>query len=64
MRLENWERVWVSKEQGLSYLTGLVYDDTKGRFYDGQVIHTSLVEQLTDDKVYTLNSVYELGKKL
>ncbi len=58
--LKNWKRVWIDKEEDLSYMTGEVYGDTRGRFCDGQVIHTSLVVRVEDEMVLTLNSVYKL----
>ena len=47
--------------QGVIYW-GFIYGDTKGRFRDGAYIHTSLVEKREEQTIYTLNSVYELGK--
>lgn len=41
---------------------GNVYGDIRERFADGHWIHTSLVDKVEDDLVYTLNSTYKLGK--
>ena len=43
---------------------GKIYGDTKRRFVNGTTIHTSLVLRVEDGKVYTLNSVYKLGKQM
>ena len=52
-------------------IEGLIYGDTKGRFYDGQLIHTSYVLLKAEDFlklkegdiIETRNSTYKLGKK-
>lgn len=60
-RLEKWE---IHQD----YLVGCIYDDAKGRFPNGLVIHTSAVIELVDgtpikkgDVVTTKNSHYLLG---
>ncbi len=58
-RLENWE---IEKTRYGQIYWGNVYDDVRNRFYDGCYIHTSLVERREGQLIYTLNSVYELGK--
>jgi hypothetical protein len=62
MRLEGWV---FMPEAG--WLVGYVYEDEKGRFRDGEYIHTSQVKQ--DPKTFkkgidvkTKYSVYELGE--
>ena len=55
--IENW---WI--ERGV--VRGLIHGDAKGRFPDGRLIHTSLVQEGPDSDgvVLTLNSAYKLGK--
>lgn len=43
-----------------SVYVGRIYNDSKGRFVDGQIVRTSLVEKVDGDLVYTMNSVYKL----
>lgn len=65
-RLENWYFDPI-----FDIIWGNLYDDSKGRFYDGQWIHTSSIPKLKElrpkfrkgYKVRTLNSIYLLGKK-
>lgn len=45
--------------QGLVAI-GRVYGDTKGRFFDGEEIRTSLIKNIDKDKLVTLNSVYQV----
>ena len=40
---------------------GRIYNDKKGRFEDGEYIHTSVVESVEGNIVRTKNSVYELS---
>lgn len=42
------------------YFTGRIYKDKEGRFPDGTLIRTSLIESLEDDVLTTKNSVYKL----
>ena len=56
-RLENWV-----KDRIFKIYWGNIYGDVRGRFVDGTRIHTSDVEYVKDNKVYTLNSIYELGE--
>lgn len=58
-RLENWR---IEKTRYGQIYWGNVYGDAKGRFYDGQHIHTSLVVKREGQVIYTLNSVYQLGR--
>lgn len=39
---------------------GNIYDDRKGRFNDGTVIHTSAIKKQEDDVIWTRNSVYRI----
>lgn len=39
---------------------GNIYDDRKGRFNDGTVIHTSAINKQEDDVIWTRNSVYRI----
>ena len=39
---------------------GNIYDDRKGRFNDGDSIHTSAIEKQEDDVIWTRNSVYRI----
>lgn len=39
---------------------GSIYDDRKGRFPDGHVIHTSAINKQEDDVIWTRNSVYRI----
>lgn len=63
MILENWSVENVTEEEFMIW--GYVYGDTKGRFYDGQYIHTSGIkygEALDKGSVVnTRNSTYTLG---
>ena len=52
--LENWYK------RGEVYC-GQIYGDTKGRFQDGEMIHTSRVVSRDDYTIRTLNSIYTLG---
>jgi hypothetical protein len=56
-RLENWV-----KDRIFKIYWGNIYGNVRGRFVDGTRIHTSNVEYVKDNKVYTLNSIYELGE--
>lgn len=56
-RLENWR--WSPLEH---VYWGNIYDDIRGRFFDGQYIHTSYVICAEGDIAHTLNSTYKLGK--
>lgn len=39
---------------------GNIYNDRKGRFNDGTVIHTSAITKQEDDVIWTRNSVYRI----
>lgn len=64
-RLENWVRDPIFR-----IIWGNVYDDSRGRFPDGTLIHTSDIDvkELSNasegECVDTLNSRYLLGKPL
>lgn len=62
--LENWYIQKYPRFDGYIIL-GNIYGDTKGRFYEGQFIHTSLIDNKVKPKkgkiVPTLNSKYKLG---
>lgn len=58
-KLENW---WIQKYPQGEIYWGNIYNDAKGRFRDGIYIHTSLILKRENQIIYTLNSVYELGK--
>lgn len=53
-RLENWVRVG-------EVIYGTVYEDSKGRFQDGDDIVTSRLVSVDDNIVKTMNSTYKLG---
>ena len=49
------------RPQGSGYiLVGQVYEDVRGRFYDGEVIRTSRVVSEDGPIVLTANSIYEV----
>jgi hypothetical protein len=51
-------------EDGLEYslvVLGNIYNDSK--WFDGESLRTSLVVNITDEYVETLNTIYKLGKK-
>jgi hypothetical protein len=59
---------WVIQERGLEEFVvwGHVYDDTRERFPDGTMIHTSGIRSRPlkeGDVVTTRNSTYLLGEK-
>ena len=57
--LENW---W--KDPFFKIVWGQIYDDIKGRFPDGTLIHTSDIVSWEDEYfINTLNSRYSLGNK-
>lgn len=58
--LKNWFPR-VTYDGGI-YFVGVIYNDTKGRFADGSLIHTSMVRRVdfTTGVVETKNSVYNL----
>jgi len=57
--LRNWRRSHMGT---FTILWGNVFGDTKGRFYDGTWIHTSIVRTIENKSdrliVYTENSIY------
>lgn len=63
-RLENW--FWDEKH---NIVWGDLYEDTRGRWREGQHIHTSWVQSHIEgqaregDVIETLNSTYLLGKE-
>ena len=68
-RLENWSvgNLWDGYQvPGLleNQLRGIVYDDEKNRFEDGERITTSLLKELNvkDKYAQTLNTKYILGE--
>jgi hypothetical protein len=54
------------KHQG-DHLSGMIYGDTRGRFKDGDCIHTSRIQRERGDIFETLYSTYKVefaeGKK-
>ena len=62
--LENWME---NTHDNYTIVTGEVYNDTKNRFPDGILIHTSYVvsgDLLEGSTITTRNSTYLLGKRL
>lgn len=59
-RLENWMR--QDYGGGAYVYVGNLYEDVNQRWWDGVNIRTSRVKKVEDDLVYTLNSIYRLGK--
>lgn len=43
-----------------SYFTGHIYGDIRRRWADGFYIHTSMVDRVEGDLVYTRNSIYKI----
>ena len=66
MRLENWSVVshpwspYQPPELATIQIHGEVYGNP--RFFDGEPITTSTVQDVIGNQVHTLNSVYELGQ--
>ena len=60
-RLEQWAIHDIGRFQ---VATGLVYEDTKGRFHDGAYIQTSAIVAIDEgESITTRNSFYVLGEK-
>lgn len=53
-RIENWVRVG-------DVIYGEIYEDSKGRFVDGEGIVTSRIVSADNDTVQTVNTLYKLG---
>lgn len=53
-RLENWVRVG-------DVIYADIYEDSKGRFVDGEGIVTSRIVSIDNDTVQTKNTLYKLG---
>lgn len=53
-RIENWVRVG-------DVIYGEIFEDSKGRFEDGEGIVTSRLVSVKDDIAETVNTVYKLG---
>lgn len=53
-RIENWVRVG-------DVIYGEIYEDSKGRFVDGEGIVTSRIISADNDTVQTMNTLYKLG---
>lgn len=53
-RIENWVRVG-------DVIYGEIFEDSKGRFKDGDGIVTSRLVSVKDDIAETVNTVYKLG---
>lgn len=53
-RIENWVRVG-------DVIYGEIYEDSKGRFADGDGIVTSRIISTDNDTVQTVNTLYKLG---
>ena len=60
MRLENWKKIDCGM---FSVISGQIYGDTRGKFFDGETVTTSAVHEIVDGKAKTLNSEYVLGKR-
>ena len=60
--LTQYQEVFVRDRNGTAgtIYMGLIWDDTRGKFSDGTLVQTSLVQKVEDNLVYTLNSVYKL----
>lgn len=52
--------VRLLSREGWTIAIGIVYKDSKGRFYDGEEIRTSKIVALSGDVLITLNSTYKL----
>lgn len=53
------DETWFGKKQPI--LVGKLHGDAKGRFRDGEVVHTSMiVRELPGDVFQTKNSVYRV----
>ena len=52
-------------DKGGYYCVGYIYGDTKGRFRDGELIHTTKVEEidLRSGSIATLNSIYKIASE-
>lgn len=69
-RLENWSvgtgyaRRYRAPEIQSMYISGVIYDDEKGRFEDGKEISTSMIHELNLNEGYaqTRNTKYTLGE--
>lgn len=67
--LKDWG--WIEIPNRGHVLLGAIYDDKKGRFLDGNVVRTSLVEELFSSVALekgivhhyarTMNTMYKLG---
>ena len=60
-KIENWVKTTHTMEQ-VTY-SGNLFGDSKGRWYDGAMVRTSKVVKEEGDIIYTLNSIYKLGKR-
>lgn len=61
-RLENW---YITRSiSGNLVVVGYIYNDSRHRFIDGELIHTSAIKSVEADVVTTKNSTYQLGKEL
>ena len=62
MELRRWSI--VSTFGGHMVVTGQIYGDTKGRFLDGETVTTSIIQSIDvgSRRVFTMNSVYTLGR--
>ena len=60
-KLENWI---IQKYGDKEICWGNVYNDQKGRFKDGSLIRTSIIEKREGNIITTLNSSYELGTEM
>lgn len=62
--IENWKVVDWCKSTGEKVVTGNIFSD-EDRFEDGTFIRTSAIVKLDyeNNKLETLNSIYDLGKE-
>ena len=50
----------IDKEKNTFLVSGVLKEDMKNRFIDGESISTSLVVDLSKNRVETLNTVYDI----
>lgn len=57
--LDQWKIVDI--DRGVQYATGVIYNDTKGRFRNGEWVRTSFITMQLGDHLQTRNTQYLLG---
>ena len=57
--LDQWKI--VDHADGVQYATGTIYNDTKGRFRNGEWVRTSFIVMQLGDHLQTRNTQYLLG---